>query len=182
MITLSQDQMLAQWKARHFLEPIRTDCSEVRTSGIDIDYVLKLEIRDWYLNLLDTGDAKMLPITDLALETAAMKRPDSGAVVGKLPESCRRVLAVRIKGCEQDIIPYTDVNCYEVSLQRSEYSRGGAYEPVAVLGMGNNLTVYAHDAAGNPPEIEHIYAVVLPEDGTYTFDESAHSTIPTVKI
>ena len=50
------------------------------------------------------------------------------------------------------------------------------------MGMGNNLTVYAHDAAGNPPEIEHIYAVVLPEDGTYTFDESALSTIPTVKI
>lgn len=182
MITLSQDQMLAQWKARHYLEPLRTDFSEVRTSGIDIDYVLKLEIRDWYLNLLDTGDVKMLPVTDLALETAAINRPAAGAVVVMLPEKCRRVLAVRIKGYEQDIIPHTDVNDYEVTLQKSEYSRGGICEPVALLGMGKTLTIYAHDASGNPPEIEHIYAVILPEDGFYTLDESALATIPTVNI
>lgn len=182
MMTLSQKQMLAQWKMRHYLEPLREDCSEVRDDGVNIDYLVALEMRDWYLNLLDTAPLRMVSVTDIIQEVAVDNRPDNGAVVINLPEACRRVVSIWLSGIAQEIIPITDLSDYRVILQQSEYSRGGKCIPVAVLSDAGLLTIYGYDSDGNPPEIEHLYAVMCPEDGVYILDESALKTIPTIKI
>ena len=182
MMTLTHDQMLAQWKLRHYMEPLREDCEVTRYDGVNVDSLIALAMQDWYLHLLDTAPLKMVPLTDLANETAQIDRPETGAVVVKLPENVRRVVAVNIEGCPQDIVPVTDMTDYRVALQKSEYSRGGRCEPVAVLSAGGILTVYGEDESGKLPVVEHIYAVVLPEANTYIFDESALSTIHTVEI
>lgn len=174
--------MLAQWKLRHYMEPLREDCEVTRYDGVNVDSLIALEMRDWYLHLLDTAPLRMVPVKDLASETAQIDRSETGAVVVKLPENVRRVVSVNIQGCSEDIVPITDMNDYRLSLQKSEFSRGGICEPVAVLSVGGSLTVYCKDEFGKLPVVEHIYAVVAPEADTYVFDESALSTIPMVEI
>lgn len=180
MMTLSHEQMLAQWKMRHYLEPVRSDSEVSRSNGVNVDYMLSLEMRDWYLELLDKGELRYLELTDIASETATINRPETGAVVIKLPEQCRRVVSVKIAGNEREIMPEQDE--YRKYLQLSEYTRGGASEPVAVMTKGGELVLYGNDINGKAPEIEHIYAVMLPPDGKYVLDESALKTIPTIEI
>ena len=81
MMTLSHEQMLAQWKMRHYLEPVRSDSEVSRSNVVNVDYMLSLEMRDWYLELLDKGELRYLELTDIASETATINRPETGAVV-----------------------------------------------------------------------------------------------------
>lgn len=59
MITLTRQEMLAQWKLRRALEPLRADCTAQRNDGIDLDRYLTEEMRSWYLRMLDTAPVEM---------------------------------------------------------------------------------------------------------------------------
>ena len=60
MLRLTQADMLAQWKMRRYLEPLRTDCLISRSDGIDIDAYCVMEMRRWYLDLLATAPVEFL--------------------------------------------------------------------------------------------------------------------------
>ena len=50
-ITLTPDEMLERWRLYRAMEPLRADCVVERTDGLDIDTILRIQMRAWYLDL-----------------------------------------------------------------------------------------------------------------------------------
>lgn len=92
--TLTQAQMLERWKRKRMVEPLRLDCTVVRTDGPDIDAILIDEMRSWYLNLLDCGPISALAPVDVTM-TCKTDPLSNGRTVITDPEGCRRILSVR---------------------------------------------------------------------------------------
>ncbi len=178
---ISHESMLAQWKLRRYVEPLRSDCTVVRSDGADTDSLLTMEIRDWYLDLLDHGPVEMLSPVDVTDESAVRCRGDFPVVEVTLPEGCRRVTEVRLRDNHRRVV-VTTAGTPLAMLQESEFSCGGEMSPVAVVMSPRRLNLYGHDSSGNPPEIERLLAVRLPPDGFYELDERALSTIKTVEL
>ena len=65
-LTLDQSEMLALWKRRHFIEPLRADCTIERTDGIDIDARCREEMRALYdeMAALETQEAQIYKALD----------------------------------------------------------------------------------------------------------------------
>ena len=65
-LTLDQTEMLALWKRRHFIEPLRADCTIERTDGIDIDARCREEMRALYdeMAALETQEAQIYKALD----------------------------------------------------------------------------------------------------------------------
>lgn len=173
---LSTEEMLYQWRLRRALLPMREDCAVTRYDGIDIDPLLRLQMRDWYLNLLDTAPVELLTLTDIAADITT-SRDSSGITTVKLPERCRRIIEFRLEEWERPATIITNPNSPEAILQSNPYSRGRSCLPVVV--KHNNL-LYLYSAETENPVIATALAVMLPDDGTYELDERALSLIPTV--
>lgn len=173
-IHLSSDEMLAQWKLRRGFAPLRADCVISRTDGIDLDNLLRLEMRDWYLNLLATAPFEMLATTNIASDIAVVPTGEGGAVV-MLPESCRRIVEFQLDGWQRPAIIVDDPLCHLARIQANPFSRGLTVNPVVVK-QQNRLFVYSIPA-GSTPKITRAIAVMEPTDGSYEMDESALSTI-----
>lgn len=89
--------MLALWKRRHFIEPLRADCTIERTDGIDLDARLREEMRAWYLDLLRHGPVEALAPAEIAGECRAVVSPE-GVTELILPAGVERVLSVQLSG------------------------------------------------------------------------------------
>lgn len=172
-IALSSAEMLAQWKLCRGFEPLREDCEITRTDGIDLDALLRLEMRNWYLNLLKTAPIDMLAITNIANDIAIVKNDDNTGTI-LLPESCRRLVEFQLKGWKRPAKIIEDTNCHDALLQDNPYSRGGCEQPV-VIKRGNRLHIYS--LPDDNPQILRAMAVMEPTDGSYEMDESALATI-----
>lgn len=79
--------MLAQWKLRHYMEPLRDDCEVTRYDGVNVDSLIALEMQDWYLHLLDTAPLKMVPQLIWQMKRHRLTAPKQG----RLSLSCRRM-------------------------------------------------------------------------------------------
>lgn len=170
MITLTRQEMLAQWKLRRALEPLRADCMAQRNDGIDLDRYLTEEMRSWYLRMLDTAPVEMTGWTEIAGEVAVTVAADgSGEIL--LPENCRRVIEVRLEGWKRQATIVTDSNTALAVRQQSRFTRGGTVDPVAVL-SGRRLRLYT-PPAGMTPAIATLRCVTVPRDDCYTMDERA---------
>ena len=172
-ITLSSEEMLAQWKLRRGFEPLRSAGVITRNDGVDIDQLLRLEMRDWYLNLLCTAPVEMLVTTNIANDIAVVVR-DEGVGIVTLPESCRRIVEFQLEGWSRPAKIITNPHCQEAILQENPYSRGGCERPVVVI-HGNRLFIYS--LPSSTPKIVRAMAVMEPADGTYEMDERAVSLI-----
>lgn len=172
----SRQQLLEQWMLRKYMIPLRTDCNVSRAdNGIDYESMASIEMTDWYLNLLDTADPGLLDPVDIADETASVYHPSRKVLEITLPDNCRRVVSLSIKGHATPVVPVA-YGSAEARLQQSEYSCGGSIMPVAVA-TGGKLYVYAADTEGNPPQITSIMAVTVPPDGFFRMNPRALSTI-----
>lgn len=169
---LSTDEMLQQWRMRRALEPLRSDCVVQRADGIDLDPLLRMEMRDWYLKLLDTASLELLAPEDIAGDVALVVNADGSAVV-TLPERCRRVVEVRLEEWERPARIETP-DSRRARCQQSCYCRGGAEEPVAIAEVGR-LRLYSVLSA--QPKIASLLCIAEPEEGYYEFDERALATI-----
>jgi hypothetical protein len=165
--------MLKMWRLRRYREPLRDDCSVTHTDGLDTDRLLTMEMREWYINLLDTADTRLLDITDIAADVALKANSDGSATVA-LPAECRRVVEVNIDGWKRPAT-ITPADTHLASLQLSEMSRGGAADPVAVARPGS-LTLYTPPSAQS--KLTSLKCIAEPADGSYRFDELALSLIP----
>ena len=172
-ITLSSEEMLAQWKLRRGFEPLRSDCVITRSDGVDIDQLLRLEMRDWYLDLLCTAPVEMLATTNIANDIAVVVRDDGVGIV-TLPESCRRIVEFQLDGWCRPAKIITNPHCQEALIQDNPYSRGGCEQPVVVLN-GNRLFLYS--LPSSTPKIVRAIAVMEPADGSYVLDERGMATI-----
>lgn len=173
-ITLTTDEMLVQWKLHRGFAPLRADCVIERTDGVDLDAILRLEMRDWYLNLLDNAPIEMLAPTDIKNSIAIMKQSDGSGVV-TLPENCRRVVEFQLKGWRQPAKIITNMNSHEAMLQTNKYSRAKCQSPI-VIKHHNKLFIYSLPNDTNPT-IEQALAIMEPADGSYILDERGLSLI-----
>lgn len=172
-ITLSSTEMLAQWKLCRGFEPLREDCEITRSDGIDLDTLLRLEMRNWYLNLLKTAPIDMLAVKNIANDIAIVVNDDNSGIV-QLPETCRRLVEFQLKGWKQPAKIIDDANCRDALLQSNIFSRGGCEQPV-VIKRNNRLHIYS--LPDDNPSILRAMAVMEPTNGTYEMDESALSTM-----
>ncbi len=161
--------MLAQWKLRRGFAPLRADCVITRRDGIDLDALHRLEMRDWYLDLLDTAPVNLLALTNIAGDIAVVEHDDNAATV-TLPENCRRVVEFQLGGWERPAV-ITQPGTALALLQSNRYSRGGCENPVVVR-HGNRLFIYSLPKDG-VDTITRAMAVMEPVDGTYEMDEAA---------
>lgn len=165
--------MLAQWKLRRGFEPLRADCVITRSDGVDLDALLRLEIRDWYLSLLNTAPIEMLATTNIASEIALAKKDDSTATV-ILPQNCRRIVEFQLSGWDRPARIIDDVDSYDALLQHNPFSRGGCAQPVVVK---HHNMLYIYSLPQGNVSITRAMAVMEPTDGTYEMDEAALATI-----
>lgn len=165
--------MLALWRQLRYNEPIRNDAAVTRVDGVDRDRLHQVEMRNWYLNLLATGDLRYLKISDIATQVAVTSMGDgTGRVL--LPEKCVRPLWVMLEGWDR-AARVVEPDTLEAEMQLNEFSRGGTVEPVAVHYPGQ-LRLYSL-VEGETQKLTALRCVMEPEDGVYEMDESALESI-----
>ena len=92
-IQMTDSEMLQLWKCTRAVEPLRLDCTALRTDGPDVDALLRQQMRQWYLNLLDSGPLNALAPANGA-QTATIKTLADGRSLILAPAGCRRILSV----------------------------------------------------------------------------------------
>lgn len=174
--SLTTDEMLEVWRLHRALLPLREDCVVERHDGIDLDIYLRREMRNWYLELLDTAPLEMLKVTDIADETMVRLNADrSGTVI--LPDRCRRVTEVKLDGW---LRPARIVDAAElpvVSWQQNPFTMGDEAEPIAICDCGS-LQLYSVPDGVTAPRLASLKCVIEPDEGIYELDERAFSLIP----
>ena len=175
-VSLTTDEMLEVWRLHRALLPLREDCVVERQDGIYLDKYLQREMRNWYLDLLDTGPIEMLKVTDIADETVVRPNADGSASV-TLPERCRRVLEVKLSGWERPARIVDPAELPVVSWQQNPYSMGHESEPVAINDTGT-LQLYSIPDGVTTPRLESLKCIIEPDEGLYVLDERAFSLIP----
>lgn len=169
---LSPEEMLRIWKLRRYHEPLRADCEVTRTDGLDLDRLQTMELREWYLKLLDTAEPELLEVKDIAKDVALKRRPDGSATI-MLPEECRRVIEVSLEGWRQPARLTTQGSAL-AQLQQSEFSRGGTMEPVAVVHSGY---IHLYSPPSGTAVIGTLKCISEPLNGEYVMDELLLETI-----
>ena len=154
----SKAEMLALWKQRHYLEPLRADCVVSRSDSYEVDSRCMQDMRAWYLELLHHGPKRWLVTENVGTQCRMMVSPDGVAEI-ELPSNVVRVVWVRMPGWRQECEVITDANSVEARLQGNPFSRGGIDNPVAVCLPGSGvLRVYSPLLRDGTP-IDHIEAV-----------------------
>ena len=104
----TKEEMMALWKRRHFIEPLRADCVISRSDGVNMDARVAEDMRAWYLHLLRNGPVEHLAPADMSL-TCSVSRNSTGALQIRLPASAVRVTAVKLSGWERAVVPMINV-------------------------------------------------------------------------
>ena len=170
-LRLSTDEMLSQWRMRRALEPLRSDCTVERIDGIDLDSFLMMEMRDWYLNLLDTAPPHLLTLTDITSKVSLSKNDDLSATI-RLPQRCRRVIELTLDSSPSPV-KITTPNSPLTICQQNPFSRSGTASPIAIH---SNDSLIIH-AGNNDFNIVQLLCVMEPDEGLYELDEAALSLI-----
>lgn len=170
IVTLTQEEMLAQWKLRRYLEPLRDDCSAVRADGIGLDRYLTVEMRRWYVDMMSTATVQFTGWTDIADDVALRLLPDGSGEI-TLPANCLRVVDVTLDGWQRPATVITDPESAVALRQLSRFTRGGSVRPVAVVN-GPALRLYT-PPPGRRPAILSLRCVILPDEGKFIMDERA---------
>lgn len=172
-MNLSTEEMLGVWKLKRYFEPLRSDCEITRTDGVDLERLQMMEMREWYLNLLDNGNLSLVEVSDIARDVA-LKHQDDGSATIMLPAECRKVVEVKLEGWNRAAIIVNPASPI-AALQLSPYSRGRAEEPVAVAHQGY---LHIYTPASTASRIASLKCVLEPAGGFYRLDERALAYIP----
>lgn len=165
------------WKLRQGFTPQRTDCTADIINAIDIDTILSMQIRDWYINLLDNADIRYLVTTDISSRLTPQPHP-SGTVTIHLPDGIRRITHIKLKGWQRPAaVIRADRDPALASRQANPHTRGGPVNPVAIHYPPDTVLLYTLPDDADPM-IETATAVILPPENTYTLDPSALTLIP----
>lgn len=173
MMTYTQEEMLAIWRTRLGFDELRTDCTVERYDGLDVNAGILAAMRAWYLNLLSTAPAQLLPVRQFSPATSA-----AGSSLLRLvpPPECRRVLEVSSPrwACPAEPQSRRDVAGLLAGLS-SPYAEAAPGLPVAaVCGDGSLLA-----APLDEDSAVTLTGVADPGPDTYILDPSLLSSIPT---
>jgi len=172
---LSKTEMLALWKRRHFLEPLRADCRISRSDGADLDAIATDRMRQWYLDMLANAPVELLAPVDITKSTIVSLSPTGSAVV-MLPENVVRVIAVKLSGWEREAtIVKSDTP--ESLRQHNAFARGGVCTPVAVLNSNRSLELFTPANVSAKPMLAYLLVAQDTGPETYLLDERGFETI-----
>lgn len=168
---LTDTQMLAHWRRHRGLESLRSDCSVELFDGVDAGEVLRMEMRAWYLDLLDNAPLRFLSTTDIA-SRLSFAPASAGVWRASLPPDVRRLVAITVKGADAPVpVLAAGSDPRRESLNANPFSRSGPRHPSAFSHPDRTVTLCC--ASATMPEIVACSAIVDPGDETYQFDESA---------
>lgn len=169
------EQLVREWRLRRGLLPLRPDGAISQIDGFDPDPIISARLIDWYHSLLDSAPVSLLPVSDIASDLSPSVS-DDGVVTVTLPQSCRRVISVRLDCWLTDAIPVSpQQNPALAALQRSGYVRGSIYAPVAIY-QPHQLTLYSADSPS--PTLTSLRCISLPDDGSIILNRSALNLLP----
>lgn len=177
-VTLTRSQMLEAWRRRAGLEPLNRDCTIERFDGIDADAVIAERMRQWYLDLLDNGDLKLIgSATEASSLVKARLTTGNGSAVIETDPSVRRLLTIRLSGWERSaaVVDRSDAAGL-IGLQDNRYSRAGTASPLAYRDEAG--LVIATPATG--VTVISAMAIIDPGADTYILDERALDSIPSI--
>lgn len=172
MLRLSKEEMLKRRRIAAGLEPLRTDCSVERTDGIDINAMLESQMRQAYLNLLDTAPPHLVASTGLIASTEPIT--GSKGTLITLPSSCRRVFTVRLSGWDlaAEVKPPSE-SMRLIGRQLNPYTRATSAAPAAVLMPGDEGGTQRKIMAWPAGATAEITAAIDAGEHLYILDEAA---------
>lgn len=174
LLKYTQAEMLDMWKLKLHIAPLQTNCSIIRSDGIDIDALLILKINEWYSNLLNTAPHQWLPVEDISNDIFVCLSTDGVASI-KLPDYCVRPIEWRMEGWKQSVTEFLEPN-HPIALQQSNlFLRAGCENPVATIN-GNILNLFSIPA-GAGGTVDMARCVIHPTDGNYIFATCALASI-----
>jgi len=173
---LTKEAMMALWKRRHFIEPLRADCLISRSDGVDTDARVAEEMRAWYLELLRTGPLTALSPVDMSL-TAKVTAGNGGCAEIRLAPNVVRVAAVKLEGWERAIEPWGVLPEAARRRQGNKYACGGVACPMAEFGAEHVLRLWCPSTNVKLPAVEALDVIVDTGADHYVFDESAVALI-----
>ena len=136
-----------------------------------------MQIRDWYINLLDNADIRYLVTTDISSRLTPQPHP-SGTVTIHLTDGIRRITHIKLKGWQRPAaVIRADRDPALASRQANPHTRGGPVNPVAIHYPPDTVLLYTLPDDADPM-IETATAVILPPENTYTLDPSALTLNP----
>lgn len=185
-VTYSRAELLGYRRRIGGLEPLRSDCTVVSTDGIDVDTILEAQLRRWYLDLLDRGPRELIAPDNIPA-TTTVSRPDpplGDASVVRVPDICRRVFDIRLKGWSRAVepLPASEIEAV-VRRQLNPFTAATPARPVAVLlppGSGQRVREILVWPSGT--QVTVLHAAVDTGKDSYCFDESALAAIPATDI
>ncbi len=161
---------------RRYHEPAgRVDATVTRHFGVDMEAIAKMEMRQWYLNLLDTGEPRFLAPGDYSLDVNLSTMAD-GSLEITLPVGTRRVMEVQLSCWSR---PATICLSPDETLLRrlaNPFSRPGQTMPVAIVNS-NKLKLYSLPQGQASTRVTRLSLVVDTGADCYRMDESALSLI-----
>lgn len=174
-ITLTKDEMLQRLRVLAGLDSLRADCTIEYTDGIDVDAMLEIKLRAWYLGLLDSAPASLLAPADITSVAAVEDDAPAEGCRVTVPGMCRRAFDIRLGGWLRAVPVLPAANADQVlRRQLNPYTRATAASPVAVAAPGG-----ADGAMGGilawpaAADVCLLTAVVDPGPDKYVMDEAA---------
>lgn len=163
--TLTSDSMLDLWRLLRAAEPLRLDCTVERTDGVDLDSILRSQMRSWYLQLLDGGDERFLAPEDVAAQ-ARVESAD-GLTVVSAPPQVRRVLRLQFSDWDSPIAPLAPEQTVRARAA-NRFSR----RPLAARVSPRVIIV-----SGTSGTLSSLICAVDPGEDSYVFDDAALSRL-----
>lgn len=173
---MTSDEMLELWMLRRYRLPVRADASVTRRAGIDVERLARVEMRGWYLDLLDRGDERYLAVSDVAGKVA-VARLGGGRGMVRLPADVRRVLEVKLRGWERPAVIVADEAGELWRRQANEYARAGVCRPVALV-SGGRLWMNGVPDDDEGAGLETLRVVADAGEDVYELDDAALTLIP----
>lgn len=169
---LTDKQMLDHWRESRGFVSAHSGCSMELFDYTDLKQRLNVEMRQWYLHLLDHGDLRYIVLHDVA-ERLTLTGDLGGIWHARLPVDVRRLVSLTVSGAEVPVtVASAGSDVRRDTLNRNRFARSGRHRPTAFVNDDGTLTLFCRDAV-TKPVILSAMAVVDPGDETYELDESA---------
>lgn len=178
--TYDADSLLALYSALKHHEGGSPECTVTLApatgTAVGLREMLLAEMDAWYVNMLDSAPAEMLPVTDMADSCVAARTP-SGAARLTLPEGARRLVSVTLPGWHTPATVINDPSSPEARRQLNPYACGSAQAPVAVAldSRRRVYDLYTPLPGDGPVRPEQLLCVPEPDGKTYHLDPSVLS-------
>lgn len=154
-IDLTEDEMLALWRQSRGLDTCGVYGAVTdRVDGVDVDTLLRQQMRGWYADLLAHGPEEAVVCTELAV---ALEGAGKLCWEAELPSTVVRVFDVNVEG-------------YGFPVPVVETAVANPFMPPAAVMKGRRLVVMPFEVK---PQVVRVRAVLRPADGHYVFDDCA---------